>query len=95
MIHPAPRADRSPRRQAPGVPGGTRYRRYRALAGPEPEARIAGLRAASVFAVEVAAPAVRALLEDPDPEVAAVAREAVTTVDGVRRTDQLRGDTGP
>jgi WD40 repeat protein len=65
------------------------------LAGPEPEARIAGLRAASVFAVEVAAPAVRALLEDPDPEVAAAAREAVTTVDGVRRTDQLRGDTGP
>jgi hypothetical protein len=42
----------------------------------------------------VAEPAVRPLLEDPDPDVVAAAQEAHRAIEGILRTDRLRGDTG-
>jgi hypothetical protein len=60
------------------------------LRRPEPGARRAGLHVAPVFVAAIAEPAVRGLLEDSDPDVAAAAREALGSIDAVRRTDLLQ-----
>ena len=64
------------------------------LGGADPESRLAGLSLASLFAGSVAEPAVRPLESDPDPDVAAAAREALAAIARIRRTDQIGGDTG-
>jgi HEAT repeat protein len=64
------------------------------LTAPDPEARRAGLFLAPVFAAAVAEPAVRPLLDDPDPEVAEAAREARGAIERVLQADQLRGEAG-
>ena len=61
------------------------------LASPGPEARIAGLSLAAIFAADVAAPAARPLLDDADPDVAAAARVTLEAIEGTRRTDEMRG----
>ena len=60
-----------------------------------PETRAAGLRAASMFAFTFAEPAVRPLLEDPDPDVADAAREALGAIERIHRIDLLAGHTDP
>jgi hypothetical protein len=64
------------------------------LANPDPVARIGGLLVAPVFTGDVVEPAVRPLLEDADPDVAASAREAVDAIKNVRKTDEAHGDAG-
>jgi hypothetical protein len=64
------------------------------LASPDPDARLAGLTVAPLFAAELAEPVVRPLQDDPDPEVAATARDALAAIARVRRTDQLGGGDG-
>jgi hypothetical protein len=65
------------------------------LANPDPAARIGGLLVAPVFTGDTIEPAVRPLLEDADPDVAASAREAVEAIERVRRIDEAHGDAGP
>lgn len=65
------------------------------LGSADPESRLAGLSVASLFDGETAEPAVRPLQDDADPEVAAAATEALEAIARVRRTDQLRPDSGP
>src|SRR5262249_36746020 len=60
------------------------------LRRPEPGARRTGLRVAPVFVAAIAEPAVRGLLEDSDPDVAAAAHEALGSIDAVRRADKLQ-----
>ncbi len=64
------------------------------LGAPDPDARMAGLLLAPVFAPGLAEPAVRPLLEDADPDVADAARKAHGTIESVLQTDRLRGDAG-
>jgi hypothetical protein len=64
------------------------------LGSPDPEARMAGLLLAPLFASGLAEPAVRPLLDDADPDVAEAAREAHGSIERVLQTDRLRGDTG-
>jgi WD40 repeat protein/serine/threonine protein kinase len=64
----------------------------RLLEAPDPEARLAGLLLAPMFAAELAAPAVLPLLGDADPAVAGSAREALDAIERILKTDQLRGD---
>jgi len=64
----------------------------RLLVAVDPEARLAGLLLAPVFAAELAAPAVRPLLHDADPTVAGSARETLDAIERILKTDQLRGD---
>jgi hypothetical protein len=64
------------------------------LQSPEPQARMAGLHVAEVFTATTAEPAIRGLLGDTDPDVAAAARQTLDAVEGLHRTDLLRGDTG-
>ncbi len=63
-----------------------------ALASADPHSRKAGLLLAPVFSGAVAEPAVRPLLEDADPEVAAAAREAHASIRRVLQTDRMRGN---
>jgi hypothetical protein len=60
------------------------------LASPAPGTRLAGLPLQTVFAGDVAEPAVRPLQDDADPEVARAAREALAAIDRIRSTDQAR-----
>jgi len=64
------------------------------LRSADPESRRAGLLLAPVFSGAVAEPAVRPLLDDPDPEVAAAARQAHDSIERVLQTDRMRG-SGP
>jgi WD40 repeat protein/serine/threonine protein kinase len=64
------------------------------LTSDDPESRRAGLLLAPVFSSPLAEPAVRRLLDDPDPDVAEAAREAHASVERILQTDRLRGDTG-
>ena len=64
------------------------------LASADPESRRAGLLLAPVFSGGLAEPAVRPLLDDPDPDVAEAAREAHASIERVLQTDRLRGGTG-
>jgi WD40 repeat protein len=64
------------------------------LASADPESRQAGLLLAPLFSGRLAEPAVRPLLNDADPEVAAAAREAHGAIERVIQSDRLRGDTG-
>jgi WD40 repeat protein/serine/threonine protein kinase len=64
------------------------------LVSADPESRRAGLLLAPVFSNPLAEPAVRPLLNDPDPDVAEAAREAHTSIERILQTDRLRGDTG-
>jgi len=64
------------------------------LQDAEPLARRAGVDLLPLFTPGLAEPAVRPLLADPDPEVAAEARAALTAIQGARRADQLAGDDG-
>jgi hypothetical protein len=64
------------------------------LGGADPESRVAGLWLAPLFTGEIAERAVRTLESDPDPDVAAAAREALAAIARVRRADQIGGDTG-
>jgi WD40 repeat protein/serine/threonine protein kinase len=65
------------------------------LGSAAPESRLAGLSLVSLFDGDTALAAVRPLQDDADPEVAAAAAEAIDAIARVRRTDQLRPDTGP
>jgi hypothetical protein len=65
------------------------------LGSPDPDARREGLSLASLFSAASSRPAVSALLEDPDPDVAAAAKRAVAEVDGIRKADLLQGDVEP
>jgi HEAT repeat protein len=65
------------------------------LASGDPESRRAGLLLAPVFSGGLAEPAIRPLLDDPDPDVAEAASEAHASVERIRETDRMRGDTGP
>jgi hypothetical protein len=60
------------------------------LASADPESRRAGLLLAPVFSGALAEPAVRPLLDDPDPDVAAAAREAHGSVERILQADRLR-----
>ena len=60
------------------------------LASPDPGVRIAGLLAAPVFTGDSVEPAVLPLLSDPDPDVAASATEALSTIRHVRKVDTAR-----
>jgi WD40 repeat protein/serine/threonine protein kinase len=62
------------------------------LQHPDPAARIAGLRALSMFTSRVSEPVATPLLEDPDPAVAEVAQEVLGTIASILRTDQIRGN---
>ena len=64
------------------------------LANPDPAARIGGLLVAPVFAGDTIEPAVRPLLQDADPDVAASAREAVDAIKSVRKIDEAHGEAG-
>jgi hypothetical protein len=63
-----------------------------ALASADPGSRRAGLVLAPVFSGAFAAPAVRRLLDDADPDVAAAAREALASIERVLQTDRMRGN---
>jgi hypothetical protein len=65
------------------------------LARPDPVARIGGLLVAPVFTGDAVEPAVRPLLQDADPDVAASAREAVDAIGNVRKIDSAHGDAAP
>jgi hypothetical protein len=65
------------------------------LGSADPDSRRAGLFLAPVFSGGLAEPAVRPLLDDPDPDVAEAARAAHASVERIRETDRTRGDTGP
>jgi WD40 repeat protein len=62
------------------------------LSSSDPESRRAGLLLAPVFSGALAEPAVRPLLDDPDPDVAEAARRAHITIESALKTDRLRGD---
>jgi hypothetical protein len=64
------------------------------LQDPQPEAREAGLSLVSLFAAAVADPAVRRLLQDPDPGVAGTAQKTLEEIARIHQTDLLRGDNG-
>jgi len=66
-----------------------------ALASADPLSRKAGLLLADEFSAGVAEPAVRPLLGDADPEVAAAAREAHESIQRVLQTDRMRGNAPP
>jgi WD40 repeat protein len=61
------------------------------LVATSPEARIAGLNLAPLFAAEISEPAVRPLEADPEAEVREAAARALAAIDGARRADLLRG----
>jgi WD40 repeat protein len=61
------------------------------LVSPDPAVRIGGLLVTPVFRGDAVEPAVRPLLEDADPDVAASAREAVEAIRNLRKID----DTAP
>ena len=61
------------------------------LADPDPAARIGGLLVAPVFTGDAVELAVRPLLADADPDVAASAREAVDAIGRVRGIDAAGG----
>jgi WD40 repeat protein len=63
-----------------------------ALASSDPDSRKAGLLLAPVFSGAVAEPAVRPLLDDADPEVGDAARRALASIDGIQKTDRMRGN---
>jgi hypothetical protein len=65
------------------------------LASPDPAARIGGLLVAPVFTGDAVEPAVRPLLQDPDPDVAASAQAAVDAINNVRKVDAAHGDATP
>jgi HEAT repeat protein len=62
------------------------------LADPDPDARIAGLKAAPMYTGRVSEPLVSPMLEDPDPAVAAAAKTALGSINAILRTDLLRGN---
>jgi hypothetical protein len=64
------------------------------LVSPDPVSRRAGLLLAPVFSGRLAEPAVRPLLDDPDPDVAVAARESHASVERVLQADRLREDAG-
>jgi HEAT repeat protein len=64
------------------------------LASPDRAARIGGLLVAPVFTGDAVEPAVRPLLEDADPGVAAAARDAVGAIESARRIDEAYGEAG-
>jgi hypothetical protein len=53
-----------------------------------------GLLVAPVFTGDAIEPAVRPLLEDADPDVAASARDAVNAIERIRSIDGALGDAG-
>jgi HEAT repeat protein len=59
---------------------------------PNPEVRMAGLAALSMYTARVSEPLARPLLEDPDPAVAETAGKTLGTIDSIHRTDLLRGN---
>jgi hypothetical protein len=61
------------------------------LAGDAPEARLAGLSLAPLFAGDVSEPVVRPLEGDPEAEVREAAARALAAIDRARRADLLRG----
>jgi WD40 repeat protein/serine/threonine protein kinase len=61
----------------------------RLLRDPDPAVRMAGLRLLHLFSASFAEPAARSLLSDPDPSVAAAAREALASIQSIRKTDLL------
>jgi hypothetical protein len=65
------------------------------LQDADPEARIAGLRSASMYTARVSEPAVRPLLDDPDPAVAEAAQRALGSIEAVLRADLLQGNVRP
>jgi hypothetical protein len=65
------------------------------LRSPDAPARREGLGLAPLFTAAFARPAVQALLQDPDPGVAAAAKATLAQVDGIDRTDILHGDVDP
>jgi HEAT repeat protein len=62
------------------------------LQHPDPEVRIAGLEALSMYTARVSEPLGRPLLEDPDSAVAEAAGQALGRIDDIHRTDLLRGN---
>ena len=62
------------------------------LADPDPDARIAGLKAAPMYTARVSEPLVRPLLRDADPAVAEAANTALGRISAILRTDLLRGN---
>jgi hypothetical protein len=64
------------------------------LASPDPAARIDGLLVAPVFTGDAVEAAVRPLLKDTDPDVAASAQEALDAIKNVRKVDATRDDAG-
>lgn len=64
------------------------------LHDPDPGVRQAGLSVLALYAFSTADPAARALIQDPDPDVADAARRAVDTIENIHRTDLIQGDTG-
>jgi hypothetical protein len=62
------------------------------LSDPDPDARIAGLKAAPMYTARVSEPLVRPFLEDPDPAVAEAADTALGRINSILRTDLLRGN---
>jgi HEAT repeat protein len=62
------------------------------LADPDPEAQIAGLKAAPMYTARVSEALVRPLLEDSDPGVVEAASRALGQIDATLRTDLLRGN---
>jgi WD40 repeat protein len=62
------------------------------LQHPDPEVRIAGLRALPMFTARVSEPVAQPLLEDPDPGVAEAANTAISLIQSIHRTDLLRGN---
>jgi WD40 repeat protein len=61
------------------------------LVEPSPDARVAGLALAPLFAADVSEPVVRPLEGDPEAEVREAASRALAAIDGARRADLLRG----
>jgi WD40 repeat protein len=62
------------------------------LQHPDPEFRIAGLKALPMYTSRVSEPLARPLLDDPDPAVASAAEEALGAIENALRTDLLRGN---
>jgi HEAT repeat protein len=62
------------------------------LQHPDPEVRMAGLDALTMYTARVSEPLARPLLEDPDPAVTEAAAQALARIDSIHRTDLLRGN---
>jgi WD40 repeat protein/serine/threonine protein kinase len=58
----------------------------------DPEVRMAGLEALTMYTARVSEPLARPLLEDPDPAVTEAAAQALAQIDNIHRTDLLRGN---